>query len=393
MIEVAKRIQKVNSSPTLKLLNIKNKLIQNGEKVLDFGAGEPDFDTPEIIKQAGKNAIDSNFTKYTPASGIIELKKAIASNLKQELNYKPDIDQIIVTPGSKFGIYSLFQATINKSEEVIIPLPYWVSYPEMVKLVEGNVVFANHLNKDNLFEITAKSYIDVYTKKTKAIIINSPSNPTGMLIKESELKEIIDFFLKKNVLIVIDDCYRNLIYDNKTKFPEIFNINKEARENIALVSSLSKTYSMTGWRIGYTIASKELTGVMSKIQQHSTSNPCSISQKAALEGLINPKPYINEMLLEYKKRRDYITKFFTDLGNINYKLPDGAFYFFADFSYYIKRLGYKDDYDFAMDLLEKLKVIFVPGSAFGAKNYLRISFATSFKDIKEGLNKIKDFIK
>ena len=392
MVRFSRRIEKVNSSPTLKLLRIKNKLIAEGNKVLDFGAGEPDFATPEIIKQAGINAIKENFTKYTPASGIMDLKLAISKNLKEELNYEPDTSEIIITPGSKFGIYSLIQAVLNKDEEVIIPLPYWVSYPEIVKLAEGKVVYANHLDKDNLFEITAKSYIDVYTEKTRAIILNSPSNPTGMLIKEEELIKIIEFFFKKDVLIIIDDCYRNLIYNNE-KFPEIFNLVKGAKDNIALVSSLSKTYSMTGWRIGYTIATKGLTEAMLKIQQHSTSNPCSISQKAALEGLIKPKPYILDMINEYKRRRDYIADFFNKLGNINFKLPNGAFYFFADFSYYIEKKGYKDDNEFAMDILEKLKIIVVPGSAFGAKNYLRISYATSFEDIKNGLNKIKDFIK
>jgi len=392
MIKFSKRIENVNSSPTLKLVRIKNKLISEGKKVWDFGAGEPDFSTPEIIKQAGINAIKENFTKYTPASGIMDLKKAISKNLEDELNYKPDTNEIIITPGSKFGIYSLIQVVVNKGDEVIIPLPYWVSYPEIVKLAEGKVVYANHLNKDDLFEITAKSYIDEYTERTRAIILNSPSNPTGMLIKEEELIKIIEFFSKKDVLIIIDDCYRNLIYNNE-KFPNIFNLVKGAKDNIALVSSLSKTYSMTGWRIGYTVAAKDLTEAMLKIQQHSTSNPCSISQKAALEGLTKPKPYLQDMINEYKKRRDYIADFFNKLGNINFKLPNGAFYFFADFSYYIEKNGYKDDYEFAMDILEKLNIIVVPGSAFGAKNYLRISYATSFEDIKKGLNKLKDFIK
>jgi aspartate aminotransferase len=382
----------MTSSPTLKLVQIKNQLQTQGKVILDFGAGEPDFPTPENIKNAGIAAIKNNFTKYTSTSGIAELKKAIQLVYLQEQGFAAAEKQIVVSPGSKYSLFLLLQAAIDPGDEVIIPRPYWVSYPEMVKFCGGQVVYADHLQAGKLFELTAASYISQCSARTKAVIINSPSNPTGKIMNGEELRQLIDFFYKKNILIIIDDCYRKIIYTNQ-EYPSPMNLVPAARELVAVVSSLSKTFAMTGWRIGYSIVSETLAAAMTKIQEHSTSNPCSISQKAAVEALGGDQSLVRSMVAEYRQRRDYFARRVDDIGHITYALPEGAFYFFADFSYDIANKKFQDDTQLAMDILEKLNIILVPGSAFGAPNHLRISYATSMKDIREGLNKLEKYLR
>jgi aspartate aminotransferase len=380
------------SSPTLKLLQIKKQLQTQGKVILDFGAGEPDFSTPENIKEAGTAAIRNNFTKYTPTSGIAELKKAIRDSYQAEQAYAAKDSQIVVSPGSKYGLFLLLQAIVDPGDEVIVPLPFWVSYPEMVKFCGGRVVFADHLQPDRLFELTAASYISRCSAQTKAVIVNSPSNPTGKIMNSEELGKLIDYFYKKNILIIIDDCYRKIIYTSG-EYPSPMNLVPAASEHVAVISSLSKTYAMTGWRIGYTIAPEKLAAAMTKIQEHSTSNPCSISQKAAVEALSGDQSAVQAMVEEYRRRRDYFARRVDEIGHITYALPDGAFYFFADFSHYIHIKKFRDDNQLAMDILEKLNVILVPGSAFGAPNHLRISYATSMEDIQEGLRRLEEYLR
>jgi aspartate aminotransferase len=382
----------MTSSPTLKLVQIKNQLQAQGKVILDFGAGEPDFPTPENIKNAGIAAIKNNFTKYTQTSGIADLKKAVQRIYLQEQGFAASEKQIVVSPGSKYSLFLLLQALIDPGDEVIIPRPYWVSYPEMVKFCGGRVVYADHLQPDRLFELTAASYISRFSAKTKAVIVNSPSNPTGKIMPEGELRQLIDFFYKKNVLLVIDDCYRKIIYTGR-EYPAPMTLVPEAREWIAVVSSLSKTYAMTGWRLGYCIVCEALAAAMTKIQEHSTSNPCSISQKAAVEALGGDQAAVEAMVAEYRRRRDYFAGRVDAIGHITYALPDGAFYFFADFSYDIARRKLQDDNQLAMDILEKLNIILVPGTAFGAPNHLRISYATSMEDITAGLDKIQAYLR
>ncbi|MBE0665456.1 MAG: pyridoxal phosphate-dependent aminotransferase, partial [Candidatus Aminicenantes bacterium] len=388
MIELSSRVNTMISSPTLKLLQIKKQLQTQGKVILDFGAGEPDFSTPENIKEAGTAAIRNNFTKYTPTSGIAELKKAIQDSYQAEQAYAAKDSQIVVSPGSKYGLFLLLQAIVDPGDEVIVPLPFWVSYPEMVKFCGGRVVFADHLQPDRLFELTAASYISRCSAQTKAVIVNSPSNPTGKIMDSEELGKLIDYFYKKNILIIIDDCYRKIIYTSG-EYPSPMNLVPAASEHVAVISSLSKTYAMTGWRIGYTIAPEKLAAAMTKIQEHSTSNPCSISQKAAVEALSGDQSAVQAMVEEYRRRRDYFARRVDEIGHITYALPDGAFYFFADFSHYIHIKKFRDDNQLAMDILEKLNVILVPGSAFGAPNHLRISYATSMEDIQEGLRRLE----
>jgi aspartate aminotransferase len=392
MVELSERVKTMTSSPTLKLVQIKKQLQSQGKIILDFGAGEPDFPTPENIKNAGIEAIQGNFTKYTPTSGIGELKKAIQASYQAEQGYAAKESQIVVSPGSKYGLFLLLQAIVDPGGEVIVPLPYWVSYPEMVKFCGGRVVYADHLRPDRLFELTAASYISKCSPKTKAVIVNSPSNPTGKIMGGEELRQLIDFFYRKNILIVIDDCYRKIIYTEQAD-PSPMNLLPEAREMIAVVSSLSKTFAMTGWRIGYSIVSEPLAAAMTKIQEHSTSNPCSISQKAAVEALSGDTQAVQEMVVEYRRRRDYFAGRVDEIGHIGYAMPDGAFYFFADFSHDIAQKKFANDNQLAMDILEKLNIILVPGSAFGAPNHLRISYATSMKDIRAGLDRLSAYLR
>jgi aspartate aminotransferase len=392
MVKLSERVQTMTSSPTLKLVQIKNQLQAQGKVILDFGAGEPDFPTPKNIKNAGIAAIKNNFTKYTQTSGIAELKKAIQLVYLQEQGFSAAEKQIVVSPGSKYSLFLLLQAVIDPGDEVIIPRPYWVSYPEMVKFCGGRVVYADHLQPDKLFELTAASYISQCSARTKAVIVNSPANPTGKIMKGEELRQLIDFFYKKNVLVIIDDCYRKIIYTDQ-EYPAPMNLVPAARELVAVVSSLSKTFAMTGWRIGYSIVSETLAAAMTKIQEHSTSNPCSISQKAAIEALSGDQSAVQAMVAEYRQRRDYFARRVDAIGHITYALPDGAFYFFADFSYDIANKKFRDDNQLAMDILEKLNIILVPGSAFGSPNHLRISYATSLKDIRAGLDKIEAYLR
>jgi aspartate aminotransferase len=392
MINLSEKIGRISSSPTLQLLKIKNTLKKEGKDILDFGAGEPDFPTPANIKERGIEAIRNDFTKYTPVAGIPDLKDAIRQSYLKEQGFSPDDEQIIVTPGSKFGLYLILEAITDPGDEIIVPKPYWVSYPEIVRYSGGTVVYADHLKPDALFELTADSYIEKITGRTKAMIVNSPSNPTGMIMKTRELEKIIDACTGKNILLLFDDCYRRIIYTGES-FESPLKLAPGAIDNISVICSLSKTFSMTGWRLGYTIGPEYLCKAMSKLQGHSASNPCSISQKAAVGALVEPQPYIEPMISEYRERRDLIASRFRDAGNIKFVTPDGAFYFFADFTYYIEKKGFKDDNDFAMDILNKLNIIVVPGTAFGAPNYLRFSFATSLANIREGLDKIGEYLK
>ncbi len=392
MIELSARVKTMTSSPTLKLVQIKKQLQAQGKVILDFGAGEPDFPTPDNIKEAGIAAIRGNFTKYTPTSGIAELKKVIRATYLAEQEYEAGDAQVVVSPGSKYGLFILLQALIDPGDEVIVPLPYWVSYPEMVKFCGGSVVFADHLGGERPFELTAGSYLSRYSPRTRAVIVNSPSNPTGKVMNGGELTELIRFFHRKKVVVVVDDCYRKILYGGG-KYPPPLHLEPEANEHVAVVCSLSKTYAMTGWRLGYTIAPEALASAMTKIQEHSTSNPCSISQKAAVEALAGDQAAVRDMVEEYRRRRDYFAGRVDAIGRIPYALPDGAFYFFADFSYYIRQKGFRDDSQLAMDILEKLNIILVPGSAFGAPGHLRISYATSMRDIREGLDKLEAYLK
>ena len=381
----------VTSSPTLKLVQIKKQLEAQGRRILDFGAGEPDFSTPEHIKQAGIAAIQNDFTKYTPTAGIMELKNAICERYAAEQNYSPQANEIVVTPGSKFALFTMLQALVDNGDEVIVPCPYWVSYPEIVRFCGATPIFADQLGGPRRFEISAASYINRHSERTRAVIINSPSNPTGMLMSSAELSRVIAYFAARNAMVIIDDCYRHITYTDEP-YPAPFPLAGEYKEKIAVVSSLSKTFAMTGWRLGYSISNPELTAAMVKIQEHSTSNPCSISQKAATAALTGGLETVKAMVEEYRQRRDLVAGRLQAIGDIKFSLPQGAFYFFADFNTWISRLGLADDQELAMEMLNRLNIIVVPGSAFGAPGHLRISYATAEAELTEGLDLIAGWL-
>jgi aspartate aminotransferase len=391
MITLSKRVNAISGSPTLKMTQIKSQMKAQGRTVIDFGVGEPDFNTPEPIKQAGIAAISGNFTRYTPNTGIPDLKAAIRTSYAAEQGVEPAENEIIVSAGSKFSAFVLMQAVLDPGDEVILPKPYWVSYPEMAIFCGATPVYADHLKTMPMFAMTAASYIEKWTPKTKLVLINSPSNPTGMIMPEAELVAAIRFFAEKNVLVVIDDCYRSILFTGGD-YPSPLKLLPEFRDRIAIVASLSKTYAMTGWRLGYTIAPAPLVAAMGKIQEHSTSNACSISQKAAVAALLGDKGAVQEMVRQYAKRRELVARKMDEIGHVRYVKPDGAFYFFADFTHWVQALKFKSDTEMAMAILDQTGVIMVAGSGFGAPGYLRLSFAASEQDLENGLNLVKNYL-
>lgn len=360
---------------------------KEGIDVISFGAGEPDFDTPQHIKQAAIEAINSGFTKYTPASGTPELKEAIAEKLKKENNLDYSPSQIIVSCGAKHSIYNALMAICDPGDEVIIISPYWVSYPEMVRLAGGvPVIVETEMENDYLPSPDAiRSKI---SPKTKAIIVNSPSNPTGSVCTEEILREIGELAVEGDFYIISDEIYEKLIYDG-LRHVSIAALDERFKERTILINGVSKSYSMTGWRIGYAAGPEEVISAMSRIQSHSTSNPTSISQAAALEALRGPQEEVERMRAEFERRRKLICGKLDEIEGIRYFRPKGAFYVFVDVSAFYEKLGVRGSVEFADHLLEKAKVALVPGVAFGDDRCVRLSFATSDEAIVEGLERIK----
>ncbi len=390
----AKRISKLNPSPTLALDAKIKDMIKNNINVISFGVGEPDFDTPEYIKEAGRLAIDEGFTKYTPAGGTDSLKNAICAWYKRE--YKVDItpSMIVVSNGAKHSLFNIALALFDRGDEVIIPSPYWVSYPEQISLVGGKPVFIKTTIDDD-FKVSPEKIENAITNKTRALIISSPSNPTGAVYFKEELKKIIKIAEKHGLYLIFDEIYDKLVYDKKfVSTLELIDRNKTITEKVIVVNGVSKSYAMTGWRIGYTISHEKLAKVMNDIQSQTTSNPSSISQRAAEVALLKETDDLKKMVAEFKERRDLIYKLIHDLPNVRVHKPEGSFYIFPDFSSYIGKKynnkTIKNTLDLADYLLQMAKVGVVPGEAFGAPGYLRFSFATSKDNIKKGIESIRE---
>lgn len=368
---------------------------EQGIDVISFGTGEPDFDTPKNIKDFAIDSINKGFTKYCPVAGTLDLKKAIINKFKTENNLEYTPEEIIVSCGAKHSLYNIFQAVFNEGDEVIIPAPYWVSYPDMAILAGAKPVIIKTEDK-NSFKITPDAIARVVTDKTKALILNSPSNPTGGTYSCEELKEIAKVCVEYKLLIISDEIYEKLVYDN-FKFCSIAEIYPEAKAQTLVVNGVSKAFAMTGWRIGYTAGPKEIISAMTKIQSQSTSNPTSISLKASTEALNGPKESLEVMRIEFEKRRNYIVERLNKIKGIHCLLPSGAFYAFPNISNLLgKKYNGKlinTDMDLADYLLEHAKVAVVPGTAFGAPGYIRFSYATSMKNIQEGLNRIEAALK
>lgn len=388
---LSKRVQAIKPSPTLSIDAKAKALKAQGIDIISFGTGEPDFDTPKNIKDAAIKAINQGFTKYCPVPGTLDLKNAIINKFKTENNIEYTKEEIIVSCGGKHSLYNLFQAIFDEGDEVIIPTPYWVSYPDMAILAGAIPVFINTSDK-NQFKVNPTDIEKVITKKTKAFVLNSPSNPTGNTYTKQELEEIADICIKNNLLIISDEIYEKLIYDN-FEFYSIAQISQQVKENTVVVNGVSKAFAMTGWRIGYAAGPKEIISAMTKIQSQSTSCPTSISLKAATEALNGNKKFLETMKLEFENRRNYIVDRLNKIKGISCLKPEGAFYVFPNISNLLEKEYngklINTDIDLADYLLEQAKIAVVPGTAFGAKGYLRFSYATSMENIIEGINRLE----
>ena len=383
-------IENIQSSLTMSITALANKLKADGENIIGFGAGEPDFDTPDNIKDAAIQAIKDGDTKYTAVDGTPALKKAIVDKFKRENNLDFNTDQITVGTGGKQVLYNTFMATLNKGDEVIIPAPFWVSYPDMVLLAGGKPKIVKCDEKDG-FKLTAKKLQKAISKKTKWLILNSPSNPTGAGYSENEIQDLAKVLIKnKKVHILSDDIYEHIKYDD-FKFFTIAQISK-LKDRTLTMNGVSKSYAMTGWRIGYAAGPKDIIKAIGKIQSQSTSNPSSISQAAAVEALNGSQYFIQERSQAFKQRRDFVVQSLNNIKGISCLTPNGAFYVFPSCKGLLnKKTRLKTDADFVQRLLEKENVAVVQGSAFGLDGYFRISYATSMENLEKAIERIRSF--
>ena len=394
-MELSRKALQVSASPTL-AIDAKFKAMKaDGIDVIGFGCGEPDFDTPDNIKAAAIKAIEEGQTKYTPASGTLALKQAICDKLKRDngLDYKPS--NIVVSNGAKHSLLNAFNAIINPGDEIIVPAPYWVSYTEMIKMADGVPVIIETKEEDD-FKFTAQQLRDAITPKTKALVLNSPSNPTGMLYGEAELREIAEIAVENDIFVVADEIYEKLIYDGK-QHVSIASFNEEIKDRTIIINGVSKSYAMTGWRIGFTAANEAVTKAMANMQSHAASNPSSISQAAALEAYNGEQETVEEMRKVFEERRNYMVDRINSIAGVSCRKPEGAFYVMMNIKEVFGReicgkvINTSDD--FCEVLLENSLVALVPGSGFGIEGYVRWSYATSMENIEKGLDRLEAFLK
>jgi len=388
---ISKRVLELEESPTMAIMAKAKALKAEGKDIIGFTVGEPDFDTPQNIKEAAKRAIDAGHTKYTPVGGIAELKEAIIGKFKRDnaLNYKPT--EILVSCGGKHSIYNLCQAIIDPGDEVIIPAPYWVSFPPIVELAGGKAVIAETSDASG-FKMSKALFKELITAKTKALILNSPSNPTGSAYTLEELKDIAEVALENNVLVISDEIYEKITYDG-FEFTSFASISDEVKKNSVILNGVSKTYAMTGWRIGYAAGSEEIIKAMGKVQSQSTSNPTSISQWAAVEAISGSQAAVEEMAKAFAEKRSVIIDGLNAIEGVECLMPQGAFYAFPNMkSFYGKSADGKiieGSAELAAYLLDSVEVAVVPGIAFGSDAHLRLSYACGIDDIKTGLARIE----
>jgi len=365
-----------------------DRLRREGFDVVDFGAGEPDFPTPDNIKNAAIEAIHANFTKYTNASGVVELKKAICD--RHRLDYGTDYSpaECMATVGGKHAIFNITQALLNPGDEVIIPVPYWVTYKDVVNYAGATCVFVE-TEEESGFTFTAESIEPYITDRTRVLLINSPSNPSGAVLSQEDFERIYYLAAENGIWLVTDECYCRFLYDSD---PFSIAAVPGAKENVIVAGSLSKTYAMTGWRIGFALGPKPVISAMGKLQSHSTSNPTSIAQKAAIEALVGSQDSVPVMLAEYRKRRDYVISRLRSIPGVNIAEPQGAFYAYPNISVAFGR-GISSALEFSERLLAEAHVAVVPGEAFGTTEHVRISYATSMQELARGLDRIEKFIR
>ena len=386
--EIAERISTISVSSTLKVSADADRLRREGVDVVDFGAGEPDFPTPQNIKEAAMKAIEANFTKYTNAGGTPELREAICERHRLDFGTNYSAAECLVTVGGKHAIFNLIQALVNPGDEVIIPVPYWVTYKDVVNYAGGVCVFVE-TNEKTGFEVSASAIERHITPKTKLVIINSPCNPSGSVLSQEEFRKIFDLTSKRDIYLMTDECYCHFLYEDK---PFSIAAVPGAKETVVVAGSLSKTYAMTGWRIGFALAPTPIIGAMMKLQSHSTSNPTSIAQKAALEAMRGPQDSVPAMLAEYRNRRDFVVGRLQQIPGVTIAMPKGAFYAYPNISVAFGSGRVKNAMEFSTELLAKAHVAVVPGEAFGTNEHVRISYATSMGELQRGLDRIHQFI-
>ncbi|MFO8100570.1 MAG: pyridoxal phosphate-dependent aminotransferase [Dehalococcoidia bacterium] len=391
---LSKRAQSIGPSPTLGITAKAKAMRAEGIDIIGFGAGEPDFDTPEHIKQEAINALSEGFTKYTPSSGIPELKQAICARFKEDIGLDYEPSQVIVSCGAKHSIYNIIQVLCEEGDEVIVPAPYWVSYPEQVRVAQAKPVIA-YTDEASGFKITPQLLSEHMTSRAKLLILNSPNNPTGAVYSREELEGIAQVAVEHGIWVISDEIYDKLVY-NGLQYVSIASLGPEIKEKTIVVNGVSKSYSMTGWRIGYVAGDKEIIAAMSNLQDHSTSNPTSIAQRAALAALTGPQEPVQLMAREFEKRRNYMVERLNSIAGLSCLKPPGAFYAFVNISELLgKSLGGKPitgSMDFTELLLSEAKVAVLPGLPFGADHYLRLSYATSMENITAGLDRIEEAV-
>jgi aspartate aminotransferase len=385
---IADRISSISISSTLKVAQEADRLRAEGVDVVDFGAGEPDFPTPDNIKQAAVRALDQNFTKYTPAGGTADLKKAICERHKADFGTDYQPGECLVTVGGKHVIFNLIQALVNPGDEVVIPVPYWVTYKDVVNYAGGHCVFVP-TDEALGFTLTAAMIEPYLTPRTKLVIINSPSNPSGAVLDREEFEKIYRLTSTRGIYLMTDECYCQFLYDS-----EPFSIASlpGAKETVLVAGSLSKTYAMTGWRIGFGLAPAPIIGAMLKLQSHSTSNPTSIAQKAAIEAVRGPQDSVRTMLAEYHSRRDFVVRRLREIPGVTCSAPRGAFYAYPNLSVVLGKNGIENTLQLSERLLAESRVAVVPGEAFGTGQHVRISYATSMAELERGLGRIHQFV-
>ena len=387
-MQFSQRMSRISVSSTTAVVAKADRLKANGVDVADFGAGEPDFPTPENIKKAAVAALDQNFTKYTPTGGITELKQAIVERHARDFGSDYAVEECLVTVGGKQAIFEAIESLVDHGDEVILPVPYWVSFLDIINYAGGKPVLLETRESED-FAVRADAMEKLVTPKTKLIIVNSPSNPTGAVVPPGEMERILSLAQRRQVCLMSDECYCHFLYDGRKPFS--LGSSKD-RERLIIVGSLSKTYAMTGWRVGFALGSPALLANMLKLQSHSTSNPASIAQKAAVEALRGPQDSVQTMLAEYHRRRDRIVQGLRSIPGVRCVSPQGAFYVYPNVAAYLKTDGLRDTTVLATRLLDEARVALVPGPAFGTHEHVRISYATSQEQIDKGVQRLKDFL-
>jgi aspartate aminotransferase len=387
-IKIADRISSISVSSTMKVMSDADKLRREGVDVSDFSAGEPDFPTPDNIKEAAIRAIHENFTKYTPAGGTNEIKQAVVNRHKADFGTDYKQSECIITVGGKHVLFNYMQALVDPGDEVIIPVPYWVTYKDIVNYAGGKCVFVETDEKEG-FRLTAAMVEAAITPKTKIVIINSPSNPSGAVMSNEEFEKLYYITSKRGIFLITDECYSHFLYDGS---PWSVASISGAKSTVLVAGTASKTYAMTGWRIGYGLAPEPIIGAMMKLQSHSTSNPTSISQKAVIEAFNGSQASVPQMLAEYRRRRDFVIPRLRQIPGVTCSMPAGAFYAYPNVRAAFEKGGMKTPLEFADRLLKEAGVAVVPGEAFGTNDHVRISYATSMKELEKGLDRIHRFV-